>query len=112
MSGFVPFVHAETESQARASQGKALVFHLRYASQVLQIRSQYLNPDNFQAFSPFPSSSGDTITTPVSVHQLFSRTKIVSSAQAGSISSAVYMSGSILFDCSFFFCIPFIALVL
>ena len=33
---FIPSVHMETESKARASLGKLLVSHLRYASQVLQ----------------------------------------------------------------------------
>ena len=46
----------ETESQARASLGKPLVFHLRYASQVLQIRSRYLNPEDHRAFSLIQSS--------------------------------------------------------
>ena len=44
-------VHEETENQARASLGKLLVLHRRYASQVLQIRSQYLNPGNYRTFS-------------------------------------------------------------
>ena len=43
-------MHAETESQARASLEKPLVVHLRYAFQVLQIRPQYLNPGNYLAF--------------------------------------------------------------
>ena len=43
---FLSFVHAETESKARASFGKPLVFHLRYASQVLHARFPCLNPDN------------------------------------------------------------------
>ena len=37
--------------QARASLGKPLISHLRYASQVLQISSQYFNPGNSRAFS-------------------------------------------------------------
>ena len=53
----MPFAHAETESQARASPGKPLVFHPRYASQVLQIRCQYLNPGDFWAFCLIQSST-------------------------------------------------------
>ena len=44
-------MHAETDSQARASLRKPLVFHLRYASQVQQIRSQQLNQGNCRAFN-------------------------------------------------------------
>ena len=42
-----------------------LVFHLRYASQVLQIRSQCLHPINYRAFSLIQSS---TITTCATFH--------------------------------------------
>ena len=55
-SSFIYFVHAETESQARASLGKPLVHHLRYAFQILEKRSQYLNPGNYRAFSLFQGS--------------------------------------------------------
>ena len=54
---FILSCMAVTESQARASLGKPLVFHLRYASQVLQIRSQYLNPGNYRPFSFIQSST-------------------------------------------------------
>ena len=39
------------ESQAHAPLGNPLVFHLRSASQVLQIRSQYLNPGHYRGLS-------------------------------------------------------------
>ena len=43
---------AETEEgKPRASLGKPLVFHLRYASQVPQTLSQHLNRGNYRAFS-------------------------------------------------------------
>ena len=44
-------MHTETESQARASLGKPQAFHLRYASQVQQRRSQYLNQGNYRIFN-------------------------------------------------------------
>ena len=40
----------ERQNKACASLGKPLVFHLRYASRVLQIRSQCLNPGDYRAF--------------------------------------------------------------
>ena len=59
-SSCIPFVHAETERQARASLGKLLVFHLRYTSQVQQntFPILYLDPGNHRVFSPI-----QTITT-------------------------------------------------
>ena len=57
-AAFLPFVHAETESQARASMGKPLGFYLRHASQVQQmLSSHYLNPGNYRAFSLIQGSS-------------------------------------------------------
>ena len=53
-------MHVETEGKACASLGRPLVFHLRYAFQVLQIRSQYLNPGNCRVSSLIKSN--DTIT--------------------------------------------------
>ena len=50
-------MHVETESQARASLGKPLFSHLRYASQVLEIRSHYLKPGNYRALSLIQSST-------------------------------------------------------
>ena len=56
-SSFIPFGHVETDSKACASLCIPLVFHPRYAPQVLQIRSQYLKPGNYGAFSLIQSST-------------------------------------------------------
>ena len=48
---------ARGDEESLASVGKPLVSHLRYASQVLQTRSQYLDAGNYQAFSLIQSST-------------------------------------------------------
>ena len=49
----------ETEPGARCLALKPLVSHLRYASQVIPIRSQYLFPGNYR---PFKDIQGNTVT--------------------------------------------------
>ena len=53
--------YGETETTL-APLWKTQVFHLRYAFQVLQIRSQCLNPGNYRAFNLIQDSSIITTT--------------------------------------------------
>ena len=56
-SSFIPFVHARLKAKLVPRRGNPWFFHLKYASQVLQIRSQYLSQDNYRAFSLIQSST-------------------------------------------------------
>ena len=58
MGGISVFVKAKVGEQGSCLAGKTPGFpSIRYASQVLQIRSQYLNPGNHRAFSLNQSST-------------------------------------------------------
>ena len=58
-SNFIPFGSMKDEARGSCLTLKLLVSRLRYAFQVLQIRSQYLHPGNYGIFKVI---QGNTIT--------------------------------------------------